>query len=636
MRKTKDTCLERIQKSKTFGPVQNPEDYVKNDWWRNIFNSYYLKTDGDVVNDDMITSKEVDFYLKILDAEKDMSLLDICCGQGRHCAEFFRRGFYNVSGLDRSRYLIKRGRKNARAFNLGISLREGDARKLPYTECSFDIVTVLGNSFGYFENINEDLKVLRDILRVIKPGGRVLIDVADGEFLRKNFSPRTWEWINKNYFVCRERSLSADKQRLISREVITHTEKGVLVDQFYAERLYTKKSLTGLLRASGFDKVTLHGVVDTCTDRNQDLGMMERRLIITASAAKEWPPLINIKTKRRTRNVAVVLGDPGKRDILKPSEVFDEDDFYTINELKKNLAELKDYSFMYFDNHDSFVRDLTLCRHQIDYVFNLCDEGFNNNAQHELHIPALCEILGVPYTGSGPQCLAYCYDKSLVRGIAREMNIAVPEAFFIKPEDNIYELYFAFPVLLKPNSGDSSFGITRRSYTTSIEQIVDAVDEIRNVVGVDKPILAEEFLCGSDLSVGIIGNPPEDYLILPVIEEDYSSLPKDLPRICGYEAKWMPSSPYWNIRSVPAGLPDSTVKYIEDSCLKLVERLRCRDYCRFDWRLDKRGNPKLLEVNPNPGWCWDGHLARMAKYAGISYGEMIKKILASAEQRLKI
>lgn len=66
----------------------------------------------------------------------------------------------------------------------------------------------------------------------------------------------------------------------------------------------------------------------------------------------------------------------------------------------------------------------------------------------------------------------------------------------------------------------------------------------------------------------------------------------------------------------------------------MFERLECRDYCRFDWRLDSLGDPKLLEVNPNPGW--DGHLAKMAKLGGISYAEMLKAILDAAQQRLGI
>ncbi len=267
---------------------------------------------------------------------------------------------------------------------------------------------------------------------------------------------------------------------------------------------------------------------------------------------------------------------------------------------------------------------------------NLCDEGYKNDPRQELHVPALLEQLELPYTGAGPQCLAYCYDKSLVRGIAKEMKIPVPRAFFVKPEDTAFELPFSFPVMIKPNFGDSSFGITQRSVASSLEEALNAISEIRYKFGYDKPILVEEFLTGNDISVGIIGNPLEGYTVLPVSEEDYSAIPDHLPRICGYEAKWRPDSPYWKVKSVPAYLPEDVEKSIVEWCLRLFERLECRDYCRFDWRLDGEGNPKLLEVNPNPGWCWDGHLAKMAGFAGISYREMLEAILSAAENRLGI
>jgi D-alanine-D-alanine ligase len=109
-----------------------------------------------------------------------------------------------------------------------------------------------------------------------------------------------------------------------------------------------------------------------------------------------------------------------------------------------------------------------------------------------------------------------------------------------------------------------------------------------------------------------------------------------LPKICGYEAKWDPASPYWNLRSIPANLPEATERYLVASCLKLVERLGCRDYVRLDWRLDSEGTPRLLEVNPNPGWCWDGHLAKMAKLAGYSYPQMLGLILKATEERLAL
>jgi D-alanine-D-alanine ligase len=164
---------------------------------------------------------------------------------------------------------------------------------------------------------------------------------------------------------------------------------------------------------------------------------------------------------------------------------------------------------------------------------------------------------------------------------------------------------------------------------------MNAISEIRETFGYDKPILVEELLTGKDLSAGIIGNSNE-YAALPIIEEDYSALPDGLPKICGYEAKWLPESPYWNLRSIPAELPEETEKFIIEYCVKLFERLECQDYVRFDWRLDAQGTPKLLEVNPNPGWCWDGHLAKMAAIRGMSYSEMLAAILRAAEQRLSL
>ena len=114
--------------------------------------------------------------------------------------------------------------------------------------------------------------------------------MADGEYLRRKYQPRSWEWIDKNYFVCRERSLSLDKQRLISREVVTHVEKGVVADQFYAERLYGRKGIQELLAKAGFAEVIVHGQITGDSVRNQDLGMMEKRIMVTGSVRKEWTP----------------------------------------------------------------------------------------------------------------------------------------------------------------------------------------------------------------------------------------------------------------------------------------------------------------------------------------------------------
>ena len=626
---------ERLGKKprRSLGPVANLEAYVRPDWWRKIFNSFYLKTDGDVVDDDIITQKEVAAFLDILKLDSGDRILDLCCGQGRHSLEICRKGFTEVEGLDRSRYLIQKAKMSARKERLSIKFREGDARKLPYKPDSFEAVMVMGNSFGYFETIQDDLRVLKEIFRISKPWGKLLIDISDGDYLKENYQSRTWEWIDKKCFVCRERSLSLDGQSLISREIITNTEKGVSADQFYAERLYTPESMTKLLKAAGFSEIKFHKKISTDSLRNQDLGMMQQRIVASAMVRKEWTAECVTKNKKE-KEVAVLLGDPNKPDPLKPLCVFDDDDFYTIDQMKSALKDLKGYRFHYLDNHDSLFQDLLKLNGRIDYAFNLCDEGYGNDPRKELHVPALLEQLGIHYTGSGPQCLAFCYDRSLIRGIAQEMGIPVAQAFFVKHEDATFELPFGFPVIVKPNCGDSSFGINKRSVAHTLEELLNAVAEIRDKFGYDNQILVEEFLSGKDLTLGVMGNPPDSYKILPILEEDYSALPEGFPKICGYEAKWLPDSPYWKIKSVPAKIPEEMEKSIAEYSLRLFERLDCRDYVRFDWRMDAAGNPRLLEVNPNPGWCWDGHMAKMAKLAGMTYSDMLLSVLNAVEKRI--
>lgn len=618
-----------------FGPVDNLESYVKADWWRHLFNANYLRTDGDVVEDQDISTKEVDTFLAAVNASPTDKILDLCCGQGRHALEIAKRGYNNVVGLDRSHYLINRARKINKTEGLNVLFKEGDARKLPFQTDEFNVVFIAGNSFGYFDSSKDDTRILQEVRRVLKPGGKLLIDITDGSNMRENFEPRSWEWIDKNYFVCRERSLSEDGQRLISREVITHVTKGVIADQFYAERLYSNNDLKELLSQAEFKNFCNYSKMSSESKRNQDLGMMAERIIVTAVAEKEWSPVSEHSVEKDV--VLVLLGDPHKSDVVKPDASFDEDDYHTIDLLKEALAGLPEYEFIYLNQHDTLVKDLERLKNKCRFVFNLCDEGFQNDATKELHIAALLEIMEFHYSGGSPQCLAYCYDKSLVRGVAREMDIPVPEAYMLNPEDvQFMEFTLSFPVIVKPNCGDSSFGITQTNVCYNLQALESAIIEIRAKFGYNVPVLLEEFLTGKDISVGIIGNQSGSYTILPIIEEDYSALPAELPRICGYEAKWDPSSPYWNIKSVPANLSEDVERFLGASCLKLFDRLGCHDYARFDWRLDENGTPRLLEVNPNPGWCWDGHLAKMAQLQDMSYSEMLKNILEACKNRMPV
>jgi D-alanine-D-alanine ligase len=614
------------------GPVADLEQHLPAEWWRKLFNALYVKTDGDVVENNENTRREVDFIVAASAIQPHSSILDLCCGQGRQCLELARRGFKNVSGVDRSRYLIRLAKKRAQTEGLSVVFKEGDARNPRLAESSFDCVAIMGNSFGYFSNKTDDDKVLSTVGKLLRPSGHLVLDITDGAYMADHFERRSWEWIDEHHFVCRERSLSGDRERLISREVIVHDEIGVIADQFYAERLYTRESISKLLERCGFRNVRHHGNAESVSDRDQDLGMMARRLLLSADAPQL--PARKPRGKLQRLDVTVLLGDPRLPDQVKRGGAFQVEDMETVRRLKDALAELPQYTFRYLDNHATLDRDLADLRTEL--VFNLCDEGFNNDPFKELHVPAMLDALGLPYTGGAPAALAACYDKGLVRAVAITLDVPVPLETYVRPGDQGATLPSVFPALLKPNTGDSSQGITMDAVVRNEKALLDYLERLRAEFP-KRSVLVQEFLTGPEYSVGLVGNPDQGLRALPILEVDYSKLDQALPKILGYESKWEPDSPYWTqIRYQEATLGEIAQQQLVEHSTRLFERLGCRDYARFDFRADAKGEIKLLEVNPNPGWCWDGKLNIMAGWQGTRYSELLAQILQAAAERLNI
>lgn len=614
------------------GPVADLESHLPAEWWRKLFNALYVKTDGDVVENIENTRREVDFIVSAAAIQPHSSILDLCCGQGRHCLELARRGFKNVTGVDRSRYLIRLAKKRAQNEGLQVAFKEGDARNPRLPETSFDCVAIMGNSFGYFSNKQDDEKVLATVGKILRPSGQLVLDITDGAYMAEHFDRRSWEWIDEHHFVCRERSISQDRERLISREVIVHDEMGVIADQFYAERLYTRDGIARLLEKTGFRNVRHHGTAEAVSDRDQDLGMMARRLLLTADAPQL--PARKARGKSQPIDVTVLMGDPRLPDQVKRGGTFNPEDLDTIRRLKDALSELPGYKFRYLDNHGTMERDLAGLK--TDLILNLCDEGFNNDPFKELHVPAMLDVLGLPYTGAPAPALAACYDKGLVRAVAASLDVPVPLETYVRPGDQGATLPSVFPALLKPNYGDSSQGITKDAVVKNQSALIDYLERLRAEFP-RRPVLVQEYLTGAEYSVSLIGNPDQGLRALPILEVDFSRLDPKLPKILGYESKWEPDSPYWTqIKYLETALPDHLQSQMIEHSARLFERLGCRDYARFDFRADAKGEIKLLEVNPNPGWCWDGKLNIMAGFQGMRYSDLLGQILQAAVERLGI
>jgi len=249
----------------------------------------------------------------------------------------------------------------------------------------------------------------------------------------------------------------------------------------------------------------------------------------------------------------------------------------------------------------------------------------------EMNIPALLDLMQIPYTGSPPLTLGLCQNKGRVKDILLSWSIQTPRyQIYHRPLAQRKEI--AYPLIVKPLHEDGSLGITRDSVVLDDQALRRQIRYILDTYR--QPALVEEFIDGRELNVGLIEfNGKVE--ALPVSEIDYSSLPEDLPRICGYEAKWVPESlEYQRSKPVcPAHVESGLRKKLESTAIRVYQLFECRDYARVDMRVDREGNVHVIEVNPNPDISPQSGMARAIKAKGLTYADFVKGLVEKALER---
>lgn len=331
--------------------------------------------------------------------------------------------------------------------------------------------------------------------------------------------------------------------------------------------------------------------------------------------------------------VTVLTGDPGLPDASKPGNRFNPEDFDAIARMKAALESLDRYDLAFIERHEGLPA--RLLANPPEFVLNLCDTGFRNRASFELHVAALLEMLDIPFSGASPASMVLTTDKALVRMLAQSLGVPVPDERFFPTPDVARDAVetFVYPVLIKPNQTDGSLGITKDAVVQDVVTARRYLDMLAELLP-GREVLVQEYLSGNEYGLALIGNPEEGYFVPPPLVVDYSDLPAGLTPILSYESKTIPDSPYWTeIRFQPAGLADEVIAGLRGHAERLFVRLGCRDYARFDFRTDAAGTIKLLEVNTNPAWSYDGKMAIMCDLGGLGYGEMLSRIIEVARRR---
>ena len=252
---------------------------VDPDWWKTLFDDIYLLTDARSVGDDSLTRLEVDVVCELLPMETGHKILDLCGGHGRHSLEFCKRGFEACTLLDYSQSLTDIAQEKAQKSNYSLKVVRCDARQTDLNADQFDHVLILGNSLGYIQQADADTKILSEAYRVLLPGGWLLVDVTEGEAVKKVFNPNAWHEIGEDTVVCRQREIEGDVIR--ARELVISKQDGLIRDRTYAVKLYESQGLSSLLKSIGFTDIQIH--TDFSPHRFEgDYGFMNRRMLAIA------------------------------------------------------------------------------------------------------------------------------------------------------------------------------------------------------------------------------------------------------------------------------------------------------------------------------------------------------------------
>ncbi|HEX6589189.1 MAG TPA: hypothetical protein VF039_09210 [Longimicrobiales bacterium] len=270
-----------------------------------------------------------------------------------------------------------------------------------------------------------------------------------------------------------------------------------------------------------------------------------------------------------------------------------------------------------------------------DIVFNIA-EGLNG-PNREAHVPAICEFLDVPYTGSDPLALCLGLDKHRAKEVFRARGVRTAD-FVLLDRARGFELPadFPLPAIVKPLFEGSSMGIAEASYCETRDAVVARARHVVDTYG--QSALVERFLPGREFTVAVLGNGAHARA-LPIVEIAFDALPAGAVPIYGYEAKWLwdTSEEPLEIFDCPADVDAALARDIETQALGAFRALGCRDWSRVDLRLDEDGHAHVIEINPLPGILPDPRqnscYPKAARAAGMSYDEMLVAVLDQALAR---
>jgi D-alanine-D-alanine ligase len=263
----------------------------------------------------------------------------------------------------------------------------------------------------------------------------------------------------------------------------------------------------------------------------------------------------------------------------------------------------------------------------VDIVFNISEGAQGRN--RESQVPMILEMYGIPFVGADALTLGLTLDKVMAKKIFLAEQIPTPRFFEIRNIESLSDAdHMKFPLIVKPRFEGSSKGLSDDSRVEDFDSLKKQAEYV--IATYKQPALVEEFITGQEFTVGVIGNEKPEALPVVQIKIDGKLKLNDkfytFSRITSDRLEYI----------CPAKIGQELKNKLLELAVRVYKAVECRDFGRIDFRVDNEGNPYVLEINPLPSLSTEDVFPLLARETGITYEQIIGKILMNALQRYQL
>ncbi len=294
-----------------------------------------------------------------------------------------------------------------------------------------------------------------------------------------------------------------------------------------------------------------------------------------------------------------------------------------------HLLQAKGYRTTIFDFNNLSQTVLALQLAEIDLMFNAAI-GIENNELLKPQVAAIFEAMNIPYTGTSALNLALSRDKIRAKKLFRFHDIPTPAFDYAYTINDSINPELRYPLLVKPADADHSFGISQTSVVKNKKELDAQLSYVIEKLG--HPALVEEYIEGDEYSVSILGSDYNDLRVFPLSRAKFPIGPKNKWKILTESVKNKEDSLY---SSAAKNLNPKLEALISEIAIDTYKIMKCRDYGRVELRIDREGNPYVLELNTNPTLGKTSPVVRAAKHTNLEHIDLLEEIIKLAINRYK-